>query len=130
MRSLRTLTLVACTLSLTACAGGAGGLGGLGDILGSVIGGGAQGSQTQQLQGEVQQVDTQSQRLTVRTQQGQTGSVRYDQRTVVVYRQQQYPVTALERGDIINLQLVQTAQNEVYVERVDVMQSIQERRGQ
>ena len=130
MRSIRSLAVVAFTLTLSACAGGAGGLGGIGDILGSVMGGGAQEPQTQQVQGEVQQVDTQGQRLTFRTQQGQTGSVRYDQRTVVVYRQQQYPVTALERGDIINLQLVQASQNEVYVQRVDVVQSIQERRGQ
>ena len=53
----------------------------------------------------------------------------YDQRTVVVYRQQQYPVTALERGDIVNLQLVPAGQNDVYVARVDVVQSVQERQG-
>jgi hypothetical protein len=55
--------------------------------------------------------------------------VLYDQQTVVVYRQQQYPVTALERGDVVNLQLLQTGQNDVYVSRVDVVQSVQERTG-
>jgi hypothetical protein len=111
-----------------------GGLGGLGDILGSVMGGAAgtqQGQQqAQQVQAEVQQLDTQRQRVAIRTSQGQTGSVLYDDRTVVVYRQQQYPVTALERGDIVNMQLMQTSQNEIYVARVDVVQSIQERQGQ
>jgi hypothetical protein len=111
-----------------------GGLGGLGDILGSVMGGAAgtqQGQQqAQQVQAEVQQLDTQRQRVAIRTSQGQTGSVLYDDRTVVVYRQQQYPVTALERGDIVNMQLLQTSQNEIYVARVDVVQSVQERQGQ
>jgi hypothetical protein len=136
MRSAFTLSLLVGLTVLPGCAGGGGmgGLGGLGDILGSVMGGATgqpqQGqAQTQQVQAEVQQLDTQRQRLAIRTAQGQSGSVLYDQRTVVVYRQQQYPVTALERGDIINMQLVQAGQNDVYVARVDVVQSVQERQG-
>jgi hypothetical protein len=132
MRKRNALALLVGLAVLPGCAGGGmGGLGGLGDILGSVMGGAAgqpqQGQQTQQVQAEVQQLDTQRQRLAIRTAQGQSGSVLYDQRTVVVYQQQQYPVTALERGDIVNLQLMQAGQNDVYVARVDVVQSIQER---
>ena len=137
MRKINSLVLVVGLALLPGCAGGGmGGMGGLGDILGSVLGGAAgqqqpqgQQGQTQQVQAEVQQLDTQRQRLSIRTAQGQTGSVLYDQRTVVVYRQQQYPVTALERGDIINMQLMQAGQNDVYVARVDVVQSVQERQG-
>ena len=135
MRKINSLVLLVGLAVLPGCAGGGmGGMGGLGDILGSVLGGGAgqqqgQQGQTQQVQAEVQQLDTQRQRISIRTAQGQTGSVLYDQRTVVVYRQQQYPVTALERGDIINMQLMQAGQNDVYVARVDVVQSIQERQG-
>ena len=132
MRSAFTLSLLVGLTVLPGCAAGSGGLGGLGDILGSVMGGAAGTQQPQQgqtVQAEVQQLDTQRQRLAIRTAQGQTGSVLYDQRTVVVYQQQQYPVTALERGDIINMQLMQAGQNDVYVARVDVVQSVQERQG-
>lgn len=110
-----------------------GGMGGIGDILGTVLGGamGGQGGrqQGQQVQAEIQEVDARNSRVAIRTQQGQGGWVRFDQQTVVVYRQQQYPVTALERGDLVNLQLQQLSQNDVYVSRVDVVQSVQERQG-
>jgi hypothetical protein len=129
MRYISSLALLAALAVLPGCAAG-GGMGGIGDILGSVLGGATgQQQQPQQVQAEVQQLDTQNSRLSIRTQQGQTGSVRFDQQTVVVYRQQQYPVTALERGDIVNLQLTQLSQNDVYVSRVDVVQSVQERQA-
>lgn len=111
---------------LTSCAQ----LGSLGDILGAIGGPGAQQQQQAQLQAEVQQVDASSQRIYVRTQQGQSGVVRFDGQTVVVYRQQQYPVTALERGDIVVMQLHQLSQNELYASRIDVTQSAQERTGE
>ena len=133
MRSAFTLALLVGLTVLPGCAAGGGGLGGLSDILGSVMGGAAgtqqPQQQAQQVQVEVQQLDTQRQRVAVRTAQGQSGTVLYDDRTVVVYRQQQYPVTALERGDIVNMQLLQTSQNQLYVARVDVVQSVQERQG-
>lgn len=111
---------------LTSCAQ----LGSLGDILGAIGGPGTQQQQQAQLQAEVQQVDASSQRIYVRTQQGQSGAVRFDGQTVVVYRQQQYPVTALERGDIVVMQLHQVSQNELYASRIDVTQSAQERTGE
>lgn len=138
MRAISSLTLIVGLAVLPGCAGGGmGGMGGLGGILGSVLGGvmgggqGGQGGQqqSQQVQAEIQEVDTRNSRMSIRTQQGQGGWVRFDQQTVVVYRQQQYPVTALERGDVVNLQLQQLSQNEVYVSRVDVVQSVQERQG-
>lgn len=129
MRVRPLFVLVTSLLLTTACSGG-GGLGALGDILGSVGGGGAGGQQQQQqVQAEIQQVDSQNQRIHVRIQNGQTGSLRYDQQTTVVYRQQQYPVTALERGDMVNIQVMQSGQNDLYAARVDVVQSIQERNG-
>jgi len=119
-------SFVAGLFLLTSCAQ----LGSLGDILGAI--GGPAGTQQQQsqLQAEVQQVDASSQRIYVRTQQGQSGAVRFDGQTVVVYRQQQYPVTALERGDIVVMQLHQLSQNELYASRIDVTQSAQERTGE
>jgi hypothetical protein len=116
-------------LSLTGCAGG--GMGTLGNVLGGVLGGGgAGGAQQGEVLVEVQGVDTQQQAIQVRTEQGETGAVLFDQNTVVVYREQQYPVTALERGDVAVMQLQQVDQNRLYTPRVDVRQSVQERTGQ
>jgi hypothetical protein len=55
--------------------------------------------------------------------------VRYDQQTAVVYQNQQYPVTALEQGDVVNLQVVQNGSNDLYASRIDVVQSVQDRTG-
>ena len=125
----RTATAATVAAALAGCAGGA--MGGLGDILGSVLTGGqGQGQGQGQLLVEVQQVDTRRQAIHVRTEDGRTGAVRYDQNTQVIYRQQQYPVTALERGDVATLELQQMQNNEIYVQRVLVQQSVQERSGQ
>lgn len=113
-------------LSVTGCAGGAG----LGNVLGGVLGGGGGGAQQGEVLVEVQGVDTRQQAIQVRTEQGETGAVLFDENTVVVYRQEQYPVTALERGDVAVMQIQQIDQNRLYTPRVDVQQSVQERTGQ
>ena len=113
---------------LPPCAGNS--LGGLGDILGGIGGMPGSGGQQGQLSAEVQQVNTQQQTIQVATQDGQSGSIYYDQNTVVVYRQEQYPVTALERGDLVVLQVQETAQGSLYTNRIDVQTSVQERTGQ
>ena len=118
-------------MTLTGCAGS--NLGALGDILGGAMGGmGGAGQQGQQgqLVVEVQGVDTRQQVIAVRTQQGQQGNVMFDQNTVVTYQNQQYPVTALERGDVVAMQVQQTQQGTPYASRIDVQQSVQERTGQ
>lgn len=117
-------------MALSGCAGT--NLGALGDILGGAMGGmgGAGGQQQGQLVVEVQGVDTRQQVIAVRTQQGQQGNVLFDQNTIVTYQNQQYPVTALERGDVVAMQVQQTQQGQPYVSRIDVQQSVQERTGQ
>lgn len=126
---VRSLTRTAVAAATVAALSGCGGnMGALGDILGGAMGGGGQGQN--QLLVEVQGVDTRQQAIHVRTEDGRTGSVRYDQNTQVIYRQQQYPVTALERGDVATLELQQLQNNETYVQRVLVQQSVQERTGQ
>ena len=131
MRGTIITSALAATLALGGCAGGLGNLGALGEILGQATGAGAGGQQQGQgqLQAEVQSVDTNNQRLYVRTQQGQSGAVRFDSNTQVIYRQERYPVTALERGDVVSVQVQQIANNELYAARVDVVQSVQERTG-
>lgn len=124
---LRWRPLAALGLALVASACSGNSLGTLGDILG---GGGSTGGQQGQLTAEVRAVDTSRQAIQVTSQEGQTGYVRYDQNTVVVYQQQQYPVTALERGDVVVMQVQEDAQGNLYTARIDVQQSVQERSGQ
>lgn len=129
--SIRQLVAMGVTaMALSGCAGT--NLGTLGDILGGAMGGmgGAGGQQQGQVLVEVQGVDTRQQVIAVRTEQGQQGNVLFDQNTQVVYQNQQYPVTALERGDVVVMQLQQTQQGAPYASRIDVRQSVQERTGQ
>lgn len=112
------------SLGLSACAGNLGGLGDIGDILGGAMGGGQN-----QVRAEIQSIDSNRQTIDVITEDNRRGSVRYDGNTQVIYRQQQYPVTALERGDIVVMQIQQGTSGETYVGRIDVEQSVQERSG-
>jgi hypothetical protein len=123
MRRTSLSTLAAGLVLLSGCAG----LGSIGDILGSIGGTGQQQQQQGQMQVEVQQIDTNGQRIYIRTQNGQSGYVRFDSQTQVVYRQQRYPVTALERGDIVVMQVQQISQNELYASHIDVRQSARDR---
>lgn len=130
-RSITSAAAAAMVISMSACAGG--GLGTVGDILGGVLGpaaGGAGGGQQGQVTAEIQGVDERNQAIQFRTQDGRTGTAMFDRNTVVIYQQQQYPVTALERGDVVNMQLQQIDQNRLYTARIDVQQSVQERTGQ
>jgi outer membrane biogenesis lipoprotein LolB len=123
MRKTSLSVLTTGLLLLSACAG----LGSIGDILGSIGGTGQQQQQQGQIEAEIQQIDTNGQRIHVRTQNGQSGYVRFDSQTRVIYRQQQYPVTALERGDIVVMEVQQISQNELYASRIDVTQSVRDR---
>lgn len=114
-------------LALPGCAGNS--LGSLGDILGG-LGMPGSGGQQGQISVEIRDVNTQQQTIQVATQDGRTGNVFYDQNTVVVYRQQQYAVNALERGDLAVLQVQETAQGSLYTNRIDVQTSVSERTGQ
>jgi hypothetical protein len=126
--------VLAAVLAASGCAGGGlGGLGGLGDILAGAAGlpgSGQQGQGQGQVVAEIQGLDTQRQLIQVRTQNGQTGSLLYDQNTVVVYQQRQYQVSNLERGDVVAIQVQQTNQGSPYASRIDVQQSVQDRGGQ
>jgi hypothetical protein len=122
MMKMKRIPVLAFALSVSACAGG--GLGGLGDILG---GGGQPRSGT--LTVEIQEVQTSQQQILVATQDGQQGAVLFDQNTQVVYENQEYPVTALEYGDIVDMR-VQEVQQGLYTDLIQVRQSVQERRGE
>jgi hypothetical protein len=124
MITIRRIPILALSLVTAGCAGG--GLGGLGDILTGGPAGGQGGGGT--LTAEVQEVRTQQQQIIVRTQSGEQGPVLYDQNTQVVYQNQQYPVTALERGDVVEMR-IQEIQQGYYTDLIQVVQSVQERQG-
>lgn len=125
MRGARGAVLAAATLAAAGCSQ-LGSLGTLGNVLGGVLG---QGTGTGEVYGEVRYVDTQRQIIQIETNNGQVGNVYFDQRTRVVYQQQEYPVTALERGDQVAMRIRQDQQGTAYTDYISVRQSVQERGG-
>lgn len=109
-------------VAMSACSG----TGGLGSVLGSVLGGGGQGNQ---LTGAIYNVDTRSQQIGVQQSNGQTVYVSYDANTQVVYQNQNYPVTALERGDQVVATLQDNGNGGYYASTVQVTQSVSSSSG-
>lgn len=109
----------AMTLALTAAC--ASGTGGIGDILGGVLGGG-QAAQNQ-VSGTIQGVDTRNMQVVMTTSNGQTAYLTYDNQTRVQYNNQNYPVTALERGDEVTAR-VQASGNAYYTDLIAVTRSV------
>jgi len=102
-----------------------------GNILGGVLGGGAQpagGANGGTVVAEVQSVDARQGVLQIRTDDGQNVNVRFDQNIRVIYRQQEFPVTALERGDVVQMSVSRSG-NEYYTQQIEVQQSVQDRSG-
>lgn len=124
MRGLRGAVVVALGVAATGCSQ----LGTLGNVLGGVMQPGV-GSGNAQVSGTVRYVDTQRQMLQITTSNGQTGNVYFDNRTQVVYQQQSYPVTALEQGDQVQLQLQQDQQGNYYTNYIMVTRSVQDSGG-
>lgn len=122
LRAVRTLTLAAVALSGAGCAQ----MGTMGDILGGVMGPGAGGGD---VTGEVRYVDTRDRRIELRTYEGRTLNVHYDDRTRVVYRGQEYRPTALEAGDEVSLRVQRDNRGAYYTDYIAVQRSVSERGG-
>ena len=108
---MRRATLVLTALMLTAACGSMGGDGGLGSI-GDIILGSPSSTTTSDVRGEVTYVDTSARRIDLDVtyinnlrdnNNGQRGSIYYDNETRVVYQNNTYNVTDLERGDEISV---------------------------
>lgn len=97
--------------------------GGLGNVLGSVLGGGQQ--QGSQLTGIIQGVDTRNQRIGIQQSNGQTVTITYDNQTKVVYQNQNYPVTSLDRGDQVTARIQSSNNGSYYADLVQVDQPVQ-----
>jgi hypothetical protein len=122
-RLIRGTAALGIAITLTSCASGAGGVG---DILGAILGGGqGQQGQSGQVSGTITGVNTRSQQIGLQTANGQNVALSYDGQTRVVYQQQQYPVTALERGDRVTMRVQQMQNGAYYTDYVQVDQSVQ-----
>jgi ribosomal protein S1 len=121
---LRTLAVAA----LAATGAGCSQLGPIGDILGGVLSpSGQQGNGA--VNGEIRYVDTRSQQVGLRTDDGRSGDVRFDDRTRVIYQQREYPVTALEQGDYVSMRVQQTQQGELYTDQIYVQRNARDQTG-
>ena len=106
--------------ALAACSGA----GSLGNVLGTVLGGQGQGQgQASQVSGTIQGVDTRAQQIGIQQSNGQTVGIGFDNQTRVVYQNQNYPVTSLERGDRVTAR-IQSTNNGYYTDLVQVDQSV------
>ena len=95
----------------------------IGDVLGGVLGGGGQ-AQSGQVAGTIAGVNTQSQQIGLTTSDGQTVGLLFDGNTKVVYQNQLYPVTALERGDEVVMRVQTTQDGGYYTDSVFVTRSV------
>jgi exosome complex RNA-binding protein Csl4 len=94
---------------------------------GHVDGMGDYGSSSSDIVGEVQYVDTRAREIEIRTDSGRTSAVRYDKDTQVVYRQRNYSVDNLERGDYIAARVQQDRDGRLVANSITVRESVQDR---
>lgn len=107
-------------VAFTACSGA----GNLGNILGGVLGGSGTGQGNQnQVSGTVLGIDTRSQQIAIQTSNGQQVNLSFDNQTQVVYQNQSYSVTNLERGDQVTARIQQSNNGGYYTDLVQVDQS-------
>jgi hypothetical protein len=92
----------------------------IGNVLGGIIPGG--GSQSQ-VSGYVSGVDTRAQVIGLQQPNGQPVNLLFDNQTKVVYNNQSYPVTSLDRGDQITAR-IQNTNNGYYTDLVQVDQPV------
>lgn len=116
MRVLNLMRTAIVAVTLAGCSTA----GALGDVLGGVLN--APGN-NQSANGTVQRVDTRNQQIIVRQNDGSTIGVNYDNRTQVVYNNQNYAVTALESGDQVRVRIINNG-NSYYTDYVEVTQSV------
>jgi hypothetical protein len=100
--------------------------GSLGNVLGGVLGG---SPQSNQVSGYVEAVNTRTQQLAIQTANGERIVLSYDNQTAVVYQNQNYPVTALERGDQVTVRVQSAGSGAYYTDLVQVDRSVSEGGG-
>lgn len=79
--------------------------------------------------GEVGYIDNRAREIEIRTDAGRTAIVRYDDQTQVIYRQRNYSVANLERGDYIAARVQRDQDGRDFANTITVQASVQERSG-
>jgi hypothetical protein len=110
---------------LLAALGACSSAGGIGNVLGSVLGGGQQQQQANQVSGTVRGVDTRAQQIGIQQSNGQTVGILYDAQTKVVYQNQSYAVSSLDPGDQVTARIQSTNNGGYYTDLVQVDQPVQ-----
>ena len=114
----RIFVILALAVALTGC-----------DELARVGGLGDYGSLGGDLMGVVEYVDNQAREIEIRTDSGRTAVVRYDDQTQVIYRQRNYSVANLERGDYVAARVQRDRDGRDFADTITVRESVQERSG-
>ena len=85
------------------------------------------GSSGNEVVGEVMNVDTRAREIEIRADSGRTRRIAYDNNTQVIYRQRNYSVANLERGDYVAARVQQDRDGRYYTDTVTVRESAQDR---
>jgi hypothetical protein len=120
--NLQRISRLGATAVLVATMGACSSTGGLGSILGGVLGG--LGGGTNQISGTVQNVDTRNLQVVLTQSNGQQVALSYDNSTNVVFNNQNYSVTSLERGDQVTARVQQLQNGGYYTDLIQVDQSV------
>lgn len=81
------------------------------------------------VRGEITRVDERSRLIAVRGSWGGGETVRYDSRTRVIYRDRNYRVRDLERGDLVSIDVDSESRGRSYARTVRVERSVRDTRG-
>lgn len=117
-RSFLTLAL----LSLAGCTG-------LNGPLGQVLGGLGLPGAGNEISGQVSYVDSRYQQIQIQPDNGRMVTLDYDSRTEVVFQNQRYAVTNLERGDYVTARVQQDNRGRAYTDLIRVEQSVRDTQG-
>ena len=119
LRHIKGALVAMVVLAVAACSSNS-----LGDVLGGVM-----NSPASQVSGNVQGVDTRSQMVFIRQNDGSSLGVRYDSRTEVVYQNRTYSVTSLENGDQVTARIVDNGNGNYYTDYIQVNSAVSDSGG-
>ena len=88
---------------------------------------GDHGTVTSDIVGEVRDIDTRAREIEIRADSGRTSRIRYDIDTQVIYRQRNYPVSNLERGDYVAARVQPDRDGRSYTNTITVREAAQDR---
>jgi hypothetical protein len=79
--------------------------------------------------GEIRSIDTRGSRIDVRSDRGNTVTMRYDRQTRVIFEQREYDPMSLEQGDRVRALTSRDRNGTLWADRVDVLSSVRDEGG-